>query len=105
MEQEKLATLIKSQRSLGLKGANWDNYALGLTQVEEELSSRGADSLSSKYTFDERLRDALLTNIRQDGIHALANTVSIVKAVRYLEIQVIINFWLIVAALVLIFIR
>jgi hypothetical protein len=102
--QGTLAELIKSQRAEGLKGESWDNYAVARYTTEKELIER-AGSLVDKYDMDDRMRDALLTNCRQDVAHAVANTTSILRSVRDLKFLAWANLALVVFALIAILIR
>jgi t-SNARE complex subunit (syntaxin) len=99
--QETLADLIKSQRAAGLKGENWDNYGVALYTIRQELSQR-TGSLADQFDVNDRVRDILLTNCRQDVAHALANTSSILRSIRTLKFIAWANLALVVIAIIMI---
>jgi hypothetical protein len=104
MSPQTLADMVKSQRAVGLKGENWANYAVALYTTEQEFVER-AGGLGDKYGMDDRMRDALLTNCRQDVAHALANTSSILRFIGNLKFLAWANLALVVFALIAILIR
>jgi hypothetical protein len=65
-----------ARRSLGQKGAFWDNYATARVTLEGDLG-QFTDQPPAYYDLDEPTRDRLLAHARQDAAHALLNTSSL----------------------------
>jgi hypothetical protein len=76
---ERIRNQIKINRSLGLKGDNWKNYAVALIGTQHDASG-AEDGL----TLSDATRDTLIRHNRQDTAHALGNTTSILDRVREL---------------------
>jgi hypothetical protein len=78
--RSRIASAIQSQRSLGMRGDSWDNYAVARETLQDELDNRQPSS----YDLKDATRDILITHARQDAAHALGNTTSILKRMRTL---------------------
>jgi hypothetical protein len=83
-----LLNAIQSQRSLGLTGDNWDNYAAAFSTLQREIGHFPDDTHLDCYEFDEAIRNRLLAHGRQDAAHALMNTASLLNRVVSLQRQV-----------------
>ena len=77
---ERIRDQVRINRSLGLKGDNWDNHAVALITTQHEASGAEDD-----FRLPDTTRDTLLRNGRQDTAHALANTTSILDRVQELN--------------------
>lgn len=75
--QQRLASAVRMQRELGMKGDNWDNYAVAQATLHDELGYNGTQR--HPYSLDEATRDILIVHGRQDAAHALANTTALLK--------------------------
>ncbi|KQP07496.1 hypothetical protein ASF28_10090 [Methylobacterium sp. Leaf99] len=96
---------IQANRALGMKGDNWDNWAVGLLTTQHEIED---DDGQIGYVLTDATRDKILRNGRQDGAHALANTTSILNRVHQLTRLVYVLLVLVIAiggALVYVLIR
>ena len=93
--RDALAGSIKAQRAIGMKGHNWDNYAVAQNILHEEIGHVAPNHPLGQphYEFDTTIRDRLLAHGRQDTAHALANTTSLLKEVQILNRNIIILFW------------
>jgi hypothetical protein len=76
MAESALQATIRTQRSMGMKGANWDNQAIARYTLFQEIGLEG-EPPSNPYDFDEFTRDTLLAHARQDAAHAVCNTKSL----------------------------
>jgi hypothetical protein len=96
-----LQSTIKTQRSMGLKGEHWDNYAIGRDVLHNELGWKG-EARQNEYFLDENIRDTLLAHSRQDAAHALCNTKSLLDLNAKLSSQLrLLNFFLMVSVCLL----
>ena len=71
-----LQETINSQRSMGMKGEHWDNYAIARNVLQEEIGLHGEPPRES-YHFSQGTYEVLLAHSRQDVAHALCNTKSL----------------------------
>jgi hypothetical protein len=53
-----LQSTIKTQRSMGMKGDNWDNYAVARDVLHSELGLNG-EPAQHEYYLDQATRDTL----------------------------------------------
>ena len=79
---ENLRFAIKAQHALGMKGDNWDNYAIARETLQGDLGYEGGSKAS--YNLDTDTRDILIAHARQDAAHALCNTTSLLGRVQVL---------------------
>jgi hypothetical protein len=73
-----LQAAVKAQRSMGMKGENWDNYAIARYTLEGELGLNG-QSAQHVYDLNRDEYNTLLANGRQDVALALCNTKSLLE--------------------------
>ncbi|MGX4804349.1 hypothetical protein [Bradyrhizobium guangdongense] len=71
-----LKSSIEAQRSLGIKGDHWENYAIARNVLQEELGQHG-DRIREAYGLTQDVADVLIAHTRQDAAHALCNTKSL----------------------------
>jgi hypothetical protein len=73
-----LQAAVKAQRSMGMRGENWDNYAIARYTLEGEL---GLNDQTAQHVYDlsQNEYNTLLANGRQDVAHALCNTKSLLE--------------------------
>lgn len=74
---------IKAQRSLGMKGDSWDNYAVARDTLNGDLGLAGKQR--DAYNLDQNTRDILLAHARQDAAHALCNSISLLNRIKNLN--------------------
>ncbi len=68
----------------------WDNHAVAVGTLEEELGYYGEKPLPY-YEMDEAVRHRLIAHTRQDVAHALCNTHSLWKRLLFIEFILILN--------------
>jgi hypothetical protein len=86
--REALRETMSAQRSMGHKGANWDNQAVAYHTLLQDLGYY-SDHNPSAYGLDENVRDTLIAHARQDAAHAVVNTASLLKEMRIVRILLI----------------
>ena len=92
-----LQATIRTQRSMGMKGEHWDNYAIGRDVLHGELGLNG-EQPQHEYFLEESTRDTLLAHSRQDTAHALCNTKSLLDLNGKISSQLrLLNFLLLVS--------
>jgi hypothetical protein len=71
-----LQAAVRAQRAQGLKGEHWDNYAVARYTLEGELGLNGQVA-QHIYDLSRDEYSTLLAHGRQDIVHALCNTKSL----------------------------
>jgi hypothetical protein len=86
---------------MGLKGAHWDNYAIGRDVLHGELGWND-EPPRNEYFLEKNTQDTLLAHSRQDAAHALCNTKSLLDISEKISSQLrTLNFLALISACML----
>lgn len=96
--RERISAAMEANKTAGLVGPKWDNHAVALATLQDEVSGEGA----GQYDLTPEIRDTLLAHARQDAANALANSNTLLKEVQFLRRLILVTLTLVAVCTVIV---